>query len=80
MTIAVFGRFAFGFQNQFVEFAEQADRKIIDAKKTTILEGPEKGSLSRAAQAGDDDERRRLHVGNGNELIGGQRIEIPAEF
>ena len=44
-----------------MEFAEETDRKIIDAEEAAVFERPEESSLPRAAQAGDDDERRLLH-------------------
>src|SRR2546422_3917574 len=61
------GAFVLGFQNQLVEFREQADRQVIDAEESPILEGSKESSLSRAAQAGDDDERGWLHgrIGGG---------------
>src|SRR6185436_425043 len=52
----------FGFDDQFVELAQQAQRQVVDAEKTPVLEGSEEGTLTRAAQAGDDDARGWLHV------------------
>src|SRR5262245_5506364 len=47
---------------QFEKLAHETDRKIIDAKKSPVLERPEKSAFSRAAQAGDHYERGRFHV------------------
>src|SRR5262245_36598003 len=53
-----FGRLTLRLYDEFVEFAQQTEREIIDAEKTPVLERPEEGSLSRPAHPGNDDERR----------------------
>src|SRR5262245_30999411 len=50
------GNLAFRLQNEFAEFAQQTERKIIDAEETAVLESAKEGSLPRAAQAGENDE------------------------
>src|SRR5689334_19948391 len=57
-----FRSFVFGFQNEFVEFADKTNGEVIDAEVTTVLKGPEECSLSGTAEACDDDERRRFHA------------------
>src|SRR5262245_15962247 len=54
--------FIFGFQNEFVEFADKTDRQVINAEVTTVLKGPEERSLSGTTEACDDHERRRFHA------------------
>ena len=52
----------FGLQSEFVEFADESNRKVIDAEVAAVFKGPEEGSLSGTAQTCDDDEGRRFHA------------------
>src|SRR6185369_17347887 len=47
-------------------FAEKTKGQIIDAEETAVFKRPEEGALSRAAQTGQDDEGRCLHVRGGD--------------
>ena len=68
-----FSAFILRFKDEFVKFPEKTDRKVIDAKETTVLESSKESSLPGAAQAGDDDERGWLHGNFEIESIRGQR-------
>src|SRR5689334_9074917 len=59
-------RLSVGFENQFVEFAEQAKGEIIDAEETAVFQSSKKGSLPGTAQTRNDNKWRRLHVGKGD--------------
>src|SRR5213593_1112042 len=58
---SVLGAFVLGFQNQLVEFRERTVGQVMGANESPILQGSKESSLSRTAQAGDDDERGWLH-------------------
>src|SRR5262245_43327414 len=49
-----FCRFVFGFPTEFVEFADQVYRQVINAEVSPVLERPEESAFSRAAETGDD--------------------------